>query len=476
MTKVPTEGIATSLDEHFESVAERHDIPGIAFGLVHHGRLVHTGGVGTVRVGAAEIPTLDTPSRICSMTKSFTAAGLLMLRDEGRLALDEPVEAYVPLLRALDPPTSDSPRVTVRHLMSMASGLPEDNAWADRHLADPPEDVDRIFAAGATFARAPGVAYEYSNLGWGMLGRVVEAIAGEPVQAFLTDRILGPLGLSATTWDRPDGDVLTGYRRQDDVWLQEPEPLTDGAFVAGGGLWSTVRDVGAWIVFLMDAFPPRDDPDTGLVSRASRREMQQVHRTRPSSLDEETGRLTAGGYGFGLVVEHDLRFGTIVRHAGGLPGFASHMMWVPDRRAGLVILTNLTDVPTGIVSLEALERLDDLGALPEATAEPTPQLRAACDGVIGLLIEHWDDDIADRLFADNVDQDEPRERRREQAEALRDEHGPFTADRISAKSRTEAAIRLQGSGGVTEVEVLLSPLVPSRVQSYKVTPPADRPH
>lgn len=469
------ERIGASLDEHFADVADHHHIPGIAFGLVHDGQLAYAGGVGSCRVDAAEEPTLDTPSRICSMTKSFTAAGLLMLRDEGQLALDEPVEDYVPLLRALDPPTADSPRVTVRHLMSMASGLPEDNAWADRHLADPREDVDRVFGDGATFARAPGVAYEYSNLGWGMLGRVVEAVAGEPVQAFLTDRILEPLGLSATTWDRPGEDVMTGYRRQDDRWLQEPEPLADGAFVAGGGLWSTVRDVGTWITFLLDAFPPRDDPDPGPVSRATRREMQQVQRTAPSSLDEDTGRLTAGGYGFGLVVEHDLRFGTIVRHAGGLPGFASHMVWVPQRRTGLVVLTNLTTVPTGTVSLEALERLDEIGALPEVSPEPTPQLREACDAVIGLLIDRWDEAIADRLFADNVDQDEPRERRRDQADALRREHGPFTVGSVSARSRTEAAIQLQGRDGVTEVEVLLSPSVPPRVQSYKIASPEHNP-
>jgi CubicO group peptidase (beta-lactamase class C family) len=467
---IPLERIASSLDDHVEDAAERHHVPGIAFGLVLEGKLAHAGGVGTTLVDAALRPTASTRARICSMTKSFTAAALLMLRDEGLLALDEPVATYVSLLRALEPPTADSTTVTLRHLMSMASGLPEDNAWADRHLDASSDELDAIFAAGATFARAPGIAYAYSNLGWAMLGRVIAGVTDETVQSFISQRILSPLGLTNTTWDQPDGEVMTGYRRQDDRWVQEPQPLPDGAFVAGGGLWSTVEDVGAWITFLMDAFPPRDDPEEFPLSRASRREMQQVHRAAPSALDEKTGRLSAGGYGFGLVVEHDLRFGTIVRHSGGLPGFASQMLWLPERQAGIVLLTNLTDLDTETLALEAMERLDEIGALPAMPITLTPGLQAACDGVVELL-NGWDDHAADALFADNVDQDESRERRRERARSSRRDHGPFVVEGIEAESATTATIRLKGGDGITEVEVTLTPEVPPRVQSYEVTPP-----
>jgi CubicO group peptidase (beta-lactamase class C family) len=160
-----TEAAGRTLHDHLAAVAERDHVPGIAYGLVHRGSLTAAGGVGTIAIGDDAVPTATTPSRIASMTKSFTAAGVLLLRDEHGLSLDVPVASIVPELGALAAPTADSPAVTVRHLLSMGSGLPEDNAWADRHLQVSREDVDSMFARGATFARAPGVAYEYSNLG-----------------------------------------------------------------------------------------------------------------------------------------------------------------------------------------------------------------------------------------------------------------------------------------------------------------------
>ena len=84
-----------ALDSHFVDVARRDHIPGIAYGVMLDGRLAHAGGVGAVRAGGGQVPRGDTPSRICSMSKSFVAAALLILRDEGRLRLDDAVVDYV---------------------------------------------------------------------------------------------------------------------------------------------------------------------------------------------------------------------------------------------------------------------------------------------------------------------------------------------------------------------------------------------
>jgi CubicO group peptidase (beta-lactamase class C family) len=455
-----------ALQEHFVRVASRYHVPGIAYGVVLDDTLSHSAGVGVPRVGIDVPPTADTPSRIASMTKSFTATACMILRDEGLVTLDAPVETYVPELR-LTPSTGDAPRVTVRHLLSMASGLPEDDRWADRRLDVTREDVSALLANGATFARAPGVAFEYSNLGWVILGRALEGVAGEPVQSFISRRILEPLGLRSTTWAEPANRVMKGYGRRDEQWFEQPPPLGDGGFASIGGLWSTVRDVAAWIAFLMDAFPPRDDPDDGPLSRASRREMQQMHRAFAPILDEEAPRLVAGGYGFGLEVMHDLRFGTLVGHSGGLPGFASHMRWIPARKAGVVVLMNLTSAPAETVALETLELLDDLGAIAPASAlEPSPQLRYACEALVKLL-DAWDDEVADALFADNVFQDDPRDRRRGLAAALRDQvGGSLTIESIDAESATRASARLRGG---IRLSVWLSPTVPPRIQEYEIT-------
>ena len=458
-----------ALDDHFSRVADRDQVPGIAYGLIVGGELVHSGGVGSMRVGEDEIPGPDSPSRICSMTKSFVAAALLMLRDEGRLALDDPIAEHVPELRSLAPPTVDSPPIALRHLLSMASGLPEDDNWGDRHMDLDAPAVDTVFRAGATFARAPGVAFEYANLGWVMLGRVITNVAGTTAQEFVRERILDPVGLGSTTWRPPPAaERMTGYRLVDGVWQEESAPLDDGDFAPMAGLWSTVSDLARWIAFLLDAFPPRDDPDVGPLSRSSRREMQQVHRAFRSEYDVETDRLDAGGYGFGLMVFNDLRFRSMVGHAGGLPGFGSYMRWLPEHGVGVVALANLTYAPMRIATLEALELLDDLDALPVEPQEPvSPGLIAARDGLTRLLNE-WDDRLAGEIFAMNVLLDEPADRRRVQAAAARERLGVMSAGELSPESATRGSYVLHGEREDTVVRIMLSPEIPPRIQRYEL--------
>ena len=204
-----------------------------------------------------------------------------------------------------------------------------------------------------------------------------------------------------TSWTEPSHDD----------WARPPDgaPIGHGAFAGMGGLWSCVEDIATWVAWLDDAFPARDDPDGGPLRRSSRREMQQVHRWRGPD----------GGYGFGLGLLHDERFGTIVSHSGGLPGYGSNMRWLPGRRVGVITLANTTYAPMGALAHDMLGVLDDGGLVPPAptVAVPAPLQRAA-DGLVALL-QAWDDGAADELFADNVALDEPYEQRAGAAAAAR---------------------------------------------------------
>ena len=163
------------------------------------GRLAMSGHSGQLEDGTP--PTTRTVFRIASMTKSFTAAAVLRLRDDGVLALDDPL----PELAHVGP-TADSPPITLRHLLSMQSGITHDDPWGDRHLDIGATELDALLAAGPTFAAAPGTAFEYSNLGYGVIGRVVERITGERVQALVDRLLVDPLRLPRTTWTQPDHD------------------------------------------------------------------------------------------------------------------------------------------------------------------------------------------------------------------------------------------------------------------------------
>nr|MDT0526020.1 serine hydrolase domain-containing protein [Streptomyces sp. DSM 41633] len=139
--------------------------------------------------------------RIASMSKSFTAAAILQLRDRGALGLDDPVTDYLPWAAGLSGPTSDSPGITVRHCLTMSSGLPSDDPWADRQEEMTQADFDDLLRRPVWGAYSPGTAFAYSNLGYALLGRVVEAVSGGRFTDYLTSELLLPLGLAETTYD-----------------------------------------------------------------------------------------------------------------------------------------------------------------------------------------------------------------------------------------------------------------------------------
>ena len=137
--------------------------------------------IGTTSVEVETPPTADTVFRIASMTKSFTAATVLLLRDEGHLRLDDPVADHVPELqgqRASDP---GAPTITLRHLLSMSAGFPGDDPWGDRQQDLDPGRFTRFLERGQSFAWMPGTAFEYSNLGYAILGRVITNVDGPGV-------------------------------------------------------------------------------------------------------------------------------------------------------------------------------------------------------------------------------------------------------------------------------------------------------
>ncbi|MFM7797778.1 MAG: serine hydrolase domain-containing protein, partial [Planctomycetota bacterium] len=122
------------VDRVMRDFVARENVPGAAWGIVVDGELAHVGTVGLRDVEAAQPVQGDSVFRIASMTKSFTAMAVLKLRDQGKLSLDDPVERYVPELRGLRPLSSDAPRITLRHLLTMSAGFPEDNPWGDQQL------------------------------------------------------------------------------------------------------------------------------------------------------------------------------------------------------------------------------------------------------------------------------------------------------------------------------------------------------
>ncbi len=453
-----------ALQQLSDDTAREHHVASISWGLVIDGELTAHGSTGTLDDDRA----IDehTVYRIASMTKSFTAAAVLALRDEGVWQLDDPVAAHAPELAAVRGPAG-SPPITLRHLLSMASGLATDDAWADRHLDIGADEIDRIYAAGPVFARRPGTGFEYSNLGYGMLGRAVQRATGVRVQEHITERFLRPLAMARTTWvGPPHDDWARPHRwRDDEIVRDEPGPLGDGEIAPMGGLWTTVADLARWVAWLDEANSLPDQPDAVGLSSASRREMQSIHTYIGATAI--VGRTTPAGYGFGLNVRDDPTLGIVVAHAGGLPGYGSNMRWLAGRGVGAIALGNSTYAPMSELTMRMLDTVHAHGAVPDPIQVTAPLLDDAAHRLVALL-NSWDDGDAAALFADNVALDEPLDRRAAAASKLIAQHGPLQLVGVRPEVATRGTVEVRGADAALTISLELSPVAGAAVQAYEI--------
>lgn len=462
------------IEKLFKTSAER--MPGAVMGIIIDDELVWVKAAG-IREAENKAPvTPETVFRIASMTKSFTAMAILKLRDDGKLSLDDPASKYVPELAALPYPTSDSPAITIRHLLTHSEGFPEDNPWGDRQLAQSDETVRAWMKAGIPFSTAPGTAFEYSNYGFAILGQIIAKASGKPYADYVRDNILRPLGMNASTFEMsqvPRGQIALGYRREDNTWKPEPI-LAHGSFGAMGGLWTNAHDLARYVAFLLSAFPPRDEPERGPIKRSSAREMQQLWRFSSGSASRSTTaaplQLSVSGYGYGLGVSQDCRFPYSVGHGGGLPGYGSLMRWLPDYGVGLIAMGNLTYGGFGGLFNDTLNALHRTGALQPRVVKPSPALLKAQADISQLIIK-WDDALANRITADNFFLDSPLETRKSRWQALTKDHGTCRpATSIEPENALRGSWKMECERGWLDVGITLAPTMPPKVQAIGIAP------
>jgi CubicO group peptidase (beta-lactamase class C family) len=471
-----------AVDSVMRAFAERARVPGIAYGVIVDGRLLHVAAHGLREVPSKSPVDTSTVFRIASMTKSFTALAILQLRDAGKLALDDPAEKYVPELKQLRYPTSDAPRITVRHLMSHSAGFPEDNPWGDQQLERTDAELSAMIRSGIPFSNVPGMAYEYSNFGFAILGRIVMNVSGMPYATYIRNKVLLPLGMTSTTMQAravPAARLAHGYRLQDGQWLEEAA-LPDGSFGAMGGMLTSSADLSRWVGLMLSAWPPRDGAESPVLKRSSLREMQLVTRFSGGNAarNAQSGTLsyTSGGYAYGLRLSQNCLFNHIVAHSGGLPGFGSQMRWLPEYGVGIVALGNLTYTSWGGPIDQAFEVLANAGALVPRSVQPAPVLLDMQEKVT-RLVQRWQQPLADSVAAMNLFRDESAPRRAAAIQKLVDAAGgncrPDGA--IWAENALRGLWKLRCANGALSVGITLAPTEPARVQQFTVVAiPAER--
>jgi len=332
-------------------------LPGVSAAATVRGEVVWQEAFGMVDTNSGGEPTHDTQYRVGSITKTFTAASVLALRDEGRLGLDDSLGDYIP-------EAEDSP-LTLRRMLAHSSGLQREVPGAVWITFEFPETSEELVARfrEAEQVLEPGSHWHYSNLAFALLGEVVTRVSGKTIDQFVEERFLEPLGLARTSWLRQP-PAATGYYVDPwaDVLHAEIEVERSGSAAAAGDLWSTPTDLCHWADFL-----------TG---------RDAMHTVQVMA---EPERWTLG-WGLGLML-HRRGERVFFGHSGAMPGFISSLACDRKERVGVAVAANASTPAMGVETL-ALELAEAaLEAYPAETepwrpgAAPPPEL----EGVLG----HW---------------------------------------------------------------------------------------
>jgi CubicO group peptidase (beta-lactamase class C family) len=376
--------VVPAIEAHFARFMADQHVPGLTYGIVRDGRLVYSHGLG-VREPGGDAADSETLFRIASMSKAFTALAILKLRDDGRLALDALAETYVPEMRNWRYPTSDSPRIRVRDLLSHTAGFVTDDPWGDRQQVLPEADFTRMLRDGIPFTRAPQTAHEYSNFGYALLGRIITNVSGRPYKDYIEREIMRPLGMTSTGYDiaaSPRGRRAIGYRWENDAFVREPD-MAHGTFGAMGGVQTSANDYGRWVAFLLAAWPARDGPERGPVRRSSVRELAtglnfpQVTR-RPGGGPHTCPQATT--YGMGMRVAVDCELGLTLAHGGGYPGYGSYVLLMPEHGIGVFAFANRTYAGPSLAVWGAALELERAGWLADRPLAVSDALARAYAG------------------------------------------------------------------------------------------------
>ncbi len=332
------------LDSYVAAAMRTFEVPGLAVAVVKNGEVVLTKGYGVRRMGEPAPVDAHTLFGIASNTKAFTAAALGILVDEGKISWDDPVTKHVPWFQMYDPYVTRE--MTVRDLLCHRSGL---GLGAGDLLFWPPTAFSRDeilrrlrFIKPAHTFRSK---FAYSNLMFVAAGQIIPAVTGLSWEEFIKQRILGPLKMNSSqtsiTLFHAGDNVATPHSKVEGHVQAIPYTNIDNSAPAGA-INSSVADMSRWVLTQLASGRIPQSDEKRLFSERVSKEMWSAQTPLPvpdppPGLEALRGNFSAYGLGWGL---NEFRGHKVVSHTGGLPGFVSLVMLVPDIQLGVVVLTN----------------------------------------------------------------------------------------------------------------------------------------
>lgn len=330
------------LDRFVEATMRQFDVPGVAVAIVKDGKVVVAKGYGVKRLGDPAPVGPRTRFGIASNTKAFTATALGILVEEGKIEWDAPVIRYLPEFAMYDPYVTRE--LTVRDLLVHRSGLglgAGDLLWWPASTYDRHEIARRLrYIKPATSFRS---AYAYDNVLYLVAGELIERVSGQSWEDFVQSHILARVGMTGSNVRHSDaergGDVATPHAMVDGT-VRPITPFASDNTNPAGGINSNAEDMAKWMIVQLDSGRLADG--SRLFQPTTTRQLWRVVTpvpigAAPAGLEHLLPNFNGYALGFGV---SDYRGHKKLQHTGGLPGYVSLVMMIPDQRLGVVVLTN----------------------------------------------------------------------------------------------------------------------------------------
>jgi len=308
---------ADRIDDYLRGEMKQRRIPGLALKVIRNGKAVKTSAYGLANLELKVPVQPDTVFEIGSVTKQFTAAGILLLAQDGKLSVEDKISQHLQ-----NTPASWND-ITIRHLLTHTSGIESytglDGFELRRHLTQE-QFIKAIGARPLQFQ--PGASWRYCNTGFNLLGFIIENVSGKNYWDFMNQRVFKPLGMNTTTNRLPALIIpnrASGYEQTNRIWINRDYDLTD--VFSAGEIASTVGDLAKWNAAL----------DCESLLTAKTKEMMWT----PTHLND--GKATK--YGFGWFID-TLDGHKNIGHSGSTSGFSATIQRFPDDNLAIIILTN----------------------------------------------------------------------------------------------------------------------------------------
>ena len=372
------------------------DIPAVSMAVVHDQEVLWTHGFGFADRERKAEASADTIYSVCSISKLFTAIGVLQLRDQGKLELDDPVSQHLPWFD-IQQSFPDAPPITVRGILTHSAGLPRESDhpyWTYPEYSFPTREeiLSRLSEQKTLYPE--GRYFQYSNLGLTLAGEIVAQVAGEPYAAYSRRHILDPLGLKDTSTEIPvehrGGRFAMGYGGKRREGGREPLTFFQVKGIApAAGYASTVLDLAR---FASWQFRLLQNGGEEVLEASTLREMHRVHWVDPDWK-------TTWGLGFSVSRRDDKTF---VGHGGSCPGFRSDLLLQTKEKFAAVSMTNANDADASAFTRNAYRvvapAIAEAAAAPEKIQAPDPSLRR----YVGTYRNGWGGEIAVFAWQDGL--------------------------------------------------------------------------